>query len=123
MSSQFQEHSGLSGGIPSGCAAGRAEVEDEIVAEEQAAWTADRLLWQGGASAMFIIEFFRVRDTDQAHATLGRVEHDTLDLKDAKVRARSLFETLDMPQKPDALRVVDERGEELFVWSPEGHRT
>jgi len=72
---------------------------------------------------MFIIEFFRVRDTDQAHATLGRVEHDTLDLKDAKVRARSLFETLDMPQKPDALRVVDERGEELFVWSPEGHRT
>ena len=70
---------------------------------------------------MFIIEFFRVRHTDQAHATLGRVEHETSDLEDAKVRAQSLFETLDMPQKPDALRVVDERGEEVFFWSP-GHR-
>ncbi|WP_262272627.1 hypothetical protein [Microvirga yunnanensis] len=72
---------------------------------------------------MFIIEFFRVRDTDQAHATLGRVEHDTAELEDAKVRARSLFETLAMPQEPDALRVVDEHGEEVFVWSPEGRRT
>jgi hypothetical protein len=72
---------------------------------------------------MFIIEFFRVRDTDQAHATLDRVEHDTTDLEDAKVRARSLFETLDMPQKPDALRVVNGLGEEVFVWSPEGRRS
>ena len=69
---------------------------------------------------MFIIEFFRVRDTDHAHAhaTLGQVEHDTSDLEDAKARARSLFETLDMPQKPDALRILDERGEEVFFWSP-----
>jgi hypothetical protein len=72
---------------------------------------------------MFTIEFFRIRDTDDAHATLGRVEHDTTDLEDAKVRARSLFETLDMPQRPDALRVLDESGEEVFVWSSEGHRT
>jgi hypothetical protein len=48
---------------------------------------------------MFVIEFFRVRDTDEAHATLDRVEHDTTDLEDAKVRALSLFETLDMPAK------------------------
>ncbi len=72
---------------------------------------------------MFTIEFFRVRDTDGAHATLGRVEDDATDLEDVTVRARSLFETLDMPQKPEALRVLDERGEEVFVWSPEGHRT
>ncbi len=71
---------------------------------------------------MFTIEFFRIRNTDDAHATLGRVEHDTADLGDAKVRARSLFETLDMPQKPDALRVLDEHGEEVFVWSPDGPR-
>jgi len=32
---------------------------------------------------MFIIEFFRVRDTDHAHATLGQVEHDTSDLEDS----------------------------------------
>jgi len=35
-----------------------------------------------------------------------------------KVRAQALFETLDMPQKPDALRILDERGDEVFVWSP-----
>ena len=49
---------------------------------------------------MFIIEFFRIRDADGAHATLDRVAHDTTDLEDAKVRARSLFETLVMPQRP-----------------------
>jgi hypothetical protein len=68
---------------------------------------------------MFIIEFFRVRETDEAHATLDRVEHDTTDLDAAKVRALSLFETLDMPQKPDALRIMDHNGDEVFVWSPE----
>ncbi|PVE25259.1 hypothetical protein DC522_06955 [Microvirga sp. KLBC 81] len=68
---------------------------------------------------MFIIEFFRIRDTDDAHAILDRVEHDTTDLEDAKVRAQSLFETLDMPQKPDALRILDQGGDEVFFWSPE----
>jgi hypothetical protein len=68
---------------------------------------------------MFSIEFFRVRDTDEAHAILDRVEHDTTDLDAAKVRALSLFETLDMPQKPDALRILDHTGDEVFVWGPE----
>jgi hypothetical protein len=68
---------------------------------------------------MFIIEFFRVRGTDEAHATLDRVEHDTTDLEDAKVRALSLFETLDMPQKPDAVRILDHNGDEVFIWGPE----
>jgi hypothetical protein len=68
---------------------------------------------------MFVIEFFRVRGTDEAHATLDRVEHDTTDLEDAKVRAQSLFETLDMPQKPDALRILDHSGDEVFFWSPQ----
>ena len=68
---------------------------------------------------MFVIEFFRVRDTDEAHAILDRVEHDTTDLDGAKVRALSLFETLDMPQKPDALRIMDHNGDEVFVWGLE----
>jgi len=72
---------------------------------------------------MFIIEFFRVRGTDGAHATLDRVEHDTTDLDDAKVRACSLFDTLNMPQKPDALRIMDPNGDEVFFWSPEHHRS
>jgi hypothetical protein len=65
---------------------------------------------------MFTIEFFRIRDTDDAHAVLDQVEHDTTDLEDAKVRARSLFETLNMPQKPDALRILDQGGNEVFYW-------
>lgn len=68
---------------------------------------------------MFIIEFFRLRDTDSAEATLDRVKHDTADLEQAKVRAQSLFETLDMPQKPDALRIMDQDGDEVFTWRPE----
>ena len=68
---------------------------------------------------MFIIEFFRIRDTDDARAILDRVEHDTTDLEDAKVRAQSLFETLNMPQKPDALRILDQTGDEVFFWGPE----
>jgi hypothetical protein len=60
-----------------------------------------------------------VRGTDEAHAILDRVEHDTTDLEDAKVRALSLFETLDMPQKPDAVRILDNNGDEMFIWSPE----
>ncbi len=68
---------------------------------------------------MFIIEFFRVRGTDEAHAILDRVEHDATDLEDAKVRALSLFETLDMPQKPDAMRILDLNGDDVFIWSPE----
>jgi hypothetical protein len=72
---------------------------------------------------MFIIEFFRVRDTDGAHATLDRVAHDTTDLEDAKVRAQSLFETLDMPQRPDAVRILDQDGDEVFFWNPQRHRS
>ncbi|HLM39762.1 MAG TPA: hypothetical protein VK434_09240 [Microvirga sp.] len=68
---------------------------------------------------MFIIEFFRLRDADGAEATLDRVEHDTSDLEQAKVRAQSLFETLDMPQRPDALRITDRDGAEVFAWRPE----
>ena len=67
---------------------------------------------------MFVIEFFRLRDADGAEATLG-VEHDTADLEQAKVRARSLFETLDMPQRPDALWITDQEGAEVFTWRPE----
>ena len=67
---------------------------------------------------MFIIEFFRLRDADGAEAILDWVEHDTADLEQAKVRARSLFDTLDMPQKPDALRITDRDGAEVFAWRP-----
>ena len=66
----------------------------------------------------FTIEFFRVRASDNAYATLKRLSQMARDLDAAKVRAKSLFETLDMPQKPDALRILDQVGCELFQWRP-----
>ena len=67
---------------------------------------------------MFTIEFMRVRSSDNAHATLDRLTNLASDLEEVKVRAKSLFSTLDLPQKPDALRILDEEGRELFFWSP-----
>jgi hypothetical protein len=67
---------------------------------------------------MFTIEFFRIRKEDDAHATLDRITHMASDLDGAKVKARSLFDTLNMPQNPDGLRILDQNGNELFFWTP-----
>jgi hypothetical protein len=64
------------------------------------------------------IEFMRVRERDNAHATLDRVSSMSSDLDEVKARAKALFATLDLPQRPDALRILDEEGRELFFWSP-----
>ncbi len=72
---------------------------------------------QGKPGMIFTIEFFRIRLNDDAHATLDRLSVIVDDLDAAKVRARSLFETLEMPQKPDGLRILDESGNELFFWN------
>lgn len=68
---------------------------------------------------VFTFEFFRVRPGDNALAILDRISQVAPDLEAAKTRAISLFETLDMPQKPDGLRVLDEGGAEVFTWKPE----
>ena len=67
---------------------------------------------------MFTIEFFRIRKEDNAHAMLDRVTHITSDLESAKVKARSLFDTLNMPQNPDGLRILDQSRTEVFFWTP-----
>ena len=67
---------------------------------------------------MFTIEFFRIRETDNARATLDRITHIATDLDSAKVKARSLFETLNLAQNPDGLRILDQSGEEVFFWTP-----
>jgi hypothetical protein len=66
----------------------------------------------------FTIEFFRIRERDNVHATLDRITHIASDLNSAKVKARSLFETLNLPQTPDGLRILDENGHEVFLWTP-----
>jgi hypothetical protein len=72
---------------------------------------------QGKADMIFTIEFFRIRPADDAHATLDRLSVIVDDLDAAKEKAKSLFETLEMPQKPDGLRILDDNGCELFFWS------
>lgn len=67
---------------------------------------------------MFTIEFFRIRDKDRARATLDRITHIAVDLDAAKVKARSLFETLNLAQNPDGLRILDQSGDEVFFWTP-----
>jgi hypothetical protein len=48
-----------------------------------------------------LIELFRVRSTDDSYATLGWISVAADNLEAAKVKVKSLFETLVMPQ--DAL--------------------
>jgi hypothetical protein len=67
---------------------------------------------------MFTMEFFRIRNKDNAHATLDRVIYMAPNLESAKVKAASLFDTLDMSQNPDGLKILDRSGKELFFWKP-----
>ena len=67
------------------------------------------------------IEFFRLREDDDAHATLDRITLIGTDLETVKVKAKSFFETLNMPQKPDGLRILDQDGDEVFFWTPGAH--
>jgi len=61
----------------------------------------------------FVIEFYRTRERDDAHAVVGRETVDAVDLDTAIGMARSLAQSLDMPQRPDALAIVDENGRAL----------
>ncbi|WP_026606780.1 hypothetical protein [Methylocapsa acidiphila] len=70
--------------------------------------------------ANFTIEFFRVRLCDEAHATLDRIAIIANDLDSATIKAKSLFDTLEMPQKPDGLRILDQVNHVLFAWKPDG---
>jgi hypothetical protein len=69
----------------------------------------------------FTIEFFRIRPSDEVHATLDRISVVADDLDAATVKAKSLFDTLDVPQKPDGLSILDQVKRELFVWKPDDH--
>jgi hypothetical protein len=66
---------------------------------------------------MFVIEFFRIREKDNARATLDRIPHVAADLESAKVKAKTLFETLNMAQNPDGLRILDQDSHEVFFWT------
>jgi hypothetical protein len=60
-------------------------------------------------------------ESDKEHATLDRISIVADNLNAATVKAESLFDTLDMRQKPDGLRILDQVKRELFVWVPDAH--
>lgn len=60
------------------------------------------------------IEFYRIRDTDDVHAIVGHEVANAANLDDAISIARKLWQTLDMPQRPDAMTISDRKGNELF---------
>jgi hypothetical protein len=71
-----------------------------------------------GAQTMeMTFEFYRIREGDNAHARLGRVTRETAGLDAAMELARTLMQTLEMPQQPDAVRIIDADGAELFSGS------
>lgn len=61
-----------------------------------------------------VIEFYRIREADDAHAVVGRETAEAADLDDAIEIARHLSQTLDMPQRPDAMTVTDGDGNTLY---------
>jgi hypothetical protein len=70
----------------------------------------------GRRSAMkVVIEFYRIRDADNAHAVIGQETAEAADLDDAIEIAQQLSKSLDMPQQPDAMSIRDHDGNEHYV--------
>jgi hypothetical protein len=62
-----------------------------------------------------VVEFYRIRETDKAHAVIGQETADATKLDDAIEIAHRLSKTLNMPQQPDAMSISDSDGNELYV--------
>ncbi len=61
-----------------------------------------------------VIEFYRTRDADGAHAIVGPGTVEAADLDHAIGIVRQLSQTLDMPQRPDAMSITDDKGAMLY---------
>jgi hypothetical protein len=61
-----------------------------------------------------VIEFYRTRNADDAHAIVGRETKEAVNVDDAIEVARQLSQTLDMPQRPDAMTITDANGATLY---------
>jgi hypothetical protein len=62
-----------------------------------------------------VIEFYRTRDRDDAHAVVGRETAEAANLDDAMEVPRLLSQTLNMPQRPDAMTITDAAGSVLYA--------
>lgn len=61
-----------------------------------------------------VIEFYRTRAADDAHALIGRETALAADLDEAIAIARLLARTLNMPQWPDAVTISEADGASIY---------
>ena len=61
-----------------------------------------------------VIEFYRIRDADNAHAVVGQETAEASDRDAAIKKAHELAETLNMPQRPDGMLIADSDGNEIY---------
>ncbi len=66
------------------------------------------------------IEYYRVRQRDQAHALLGRERVEIADVAAALRFAGKLAVALDMPQQPDAMTITDRWGTTIYAGPIDG---
>jgi hypothetical protein len=67
---------------------------------------------------MFTIEFLPHSRKGQRACHARSDTHIASDLKSAKVKAKSLFDTLNLSQNPDGLLILDQDGHGVFFWTP-----
>lgn len=60
------------------------------------------------------IEFYRTRGKDDAHAVVGREADEAADIEGAIELAKRLSQTLELPQRPDAITITDADGKVLY---------
>jgi hypothetical protein len=65
---------------------------------------------QDACAMKIVIEFYRTRNADDAHAIVGRETKEAVNTE----LARQLSQTLDMPQRPDAMTITDANGATLY---------
>ncbi|MBA8905545.1 hypothetical protein [Aminobacter ciceronei] len=61
-----------------------------------------------------VIEFYRTRGKDDAHAVVGRETDEVADVEGAIELALRLSQTLDLPQRPDGITITDADGRVLY---------
>ena len=61
-----------------------------------------------------VIEFYRVRSDDGAHAVLDRAEYDVVDIAAAVRVAEKFILRVELPQRPDDFVITDMTGNPLY---------
>ena len=70
-----------------------------------------------------VIEFYRIRESDNAHAVVGQEMAEASDRDAAIKKAHELAETLNMPQRPDGMLIADGEGNKIYSYTFEKARS